>query len=196
MRGTWPVSLRAGDVVLRPLRFRDGRAWHDVRRRNADWLQPWEATLPQPDPGTPTTFAAMVRQSNAQARAGRALPFGIFMRDAFVGQVTVGGIAGSSLRTCHIGYWIDQGHAGRGIVPLSVAVVGDYCFSALHLHRIEINIRPENSASLAVAAKLGFRDEGLRLRYLHIDGDWRDHQAFAITAEERPDGLQHWLRHR
>ena len=57
------------------------------------------------------------------------------------------------------------------------------------LHRIEIAIRPENVRSLRVVAKLGFRPEGLRPRYLHIDGDWRDHLVFALNAEEVPEGL-------
>jgi ribosomal-protein-alanine N-acetyltransferase len=71
----------------------------------------------------------------------------------------------------------------------------DYCFRVLRLHRVEINIRPENTASLRVVHKLGLRPEGLRERYLHIDGDWRDHLAFAVTAEEVPDGLlARWRR--
>ena len=60
---------------------------------------------------------------------------------------------------------------------------------AIGLHRVEVNIRPENAASLRVVEKLGFRDEGLRPRYLHIDGDWRDHLSFALTREEVGDGL-------
>ena len=59
----------------------------------------------------------------------------------------------------------------------------------LGLHRIEVNIRPENGPSLRVVEKLGLRDEGLRERYLHIQGRWADHRTFAVTAEELPDGL-------
>ena len=88
-----------------------------------------------------------------------------------------------------LGYWVDQARAGRGIVPTAVALATDHCFSALGLHRMEINIRPENGPSLRVVEKLGFRDEGLRLRYLHIDGEWADHRSFALTAEEVPEGL-------
>lgn len=190
----WPVALTDGDLQLRPLRLRDARSWSALRASNVEWLRPWEATLPQPDPATPMNYGAMVRFGNREARAGRALPFGIFHLGDLIGQITVGGIAWSSMRTCHIGYWIDRGHAGLGLMPRSVALAADHCFGTLELHRVEINIRPENAASLAVVRKLGFRDEGLRKRYLHIDGRWCDHVSFALTAEERPQGLLAWLR--
>mgnify|MGYP003410159271 FL=1 len=70
----------------------------------------------------------------------------------------------------------------------------DYCFFTLGMHRLEINLRPENAASRRVVEKLGFRPEGLRERYLHIDGDWRDHLTYALTAEEVPGGLLNRLR--
>ena len=66
-------------------------------------------------------------------------------------------------------------------------MAADHCW-AIGLHRVEINIRPENVASRRVVEKLAFRPEGLRPAYLHIDGDWRDHLSFALTAEEVPGG--------
>jgi ribosomal-protein-alanine N-acetyltransferase len=63
----------------------------------------------------------------------------------------------------------------------------------LHLHRMEICIRPENGPSLRVVEKLGFRYEGLRRRFIHINGEWRDHYSFALVAEEVPRGvLRRW----
>ena len=82
------------------------------------------------------------------------------------------------------GYWVDEDVAGRGITPTALALAGDYAFDVLGLHRVEVNIRPENANSIAVVRKLGFRDEGIRLAYLHIDGAWRDHRSFALTAED------------
>jgi ribosomal-protein-alanine N-acetyltransferase len=71
----------------------------------------------------------------------------------------------------------------------------DHCFFGLGMHRLEVNIRPENTASLRVVEKLGFRPEGLRRHYLHIDGAWRDHATFAITPEDVPGGLlTRWRR--
>jgi ribosomal-protein-alanine N-acetyltransferase len=175
-------------VVLRPLRYRDAAAWHDVRTRNAAWLRPWDAT--SPDPSVPLlSFRQMVRRANAQGRAGEALPWVLTFEGRLVGQVNVGGIVRGSAQYAHIGYWIDAAVAGRGLVPTGVAMAVDYCLFVAGLHRIEINIRPENAASLRVVEKLGFRPEGLRPRYLHIDGDWRDHLSFALTREEIPDGL-------
>ena len=129
-----------------------------------------------------------------QARDGRALPFVLTYDGVMVGQLTVTGIAWGSARWAQIGYWIDHAHAGRGIMPLAVAMAGDHCFSSMGLHRIEIAIRPENVASLRVVEKLGFTMIGLAPRYLHIDGQWRDHLLFAITAEEVPGGLRSRLQ--
>jgi len=188
------VVLREGSLVLRPLRLRDRAAWQRVRAANADWLRPWEATSPHPLP--PVGFAAYVTETHRQARRGEGLTFAVDVDGELVGQVSVAPILLGSLRSASIGYWVSRHVAGRGIIPTAVALAGDHCFTELGLHRLEINIRPENAASLRVVAKLGFRDEGVRRRYLHIDGDWRDHRTFALTAEEVPGGLLERLRSR
>lgn len=194
MRTTsWPVTLSRSPVELRPLRYRDARAWDDVRRRNRDWLTPWDATSPDPRLA-PVSFRTMVRRYNAQARMGEGLPWVLAVDGELAGQVNVAGIVRGSAQMAHIGYWIAREHAGHGYVPLAVAMAIDYCFTQMGLHRVEINIRPENRASLRVVEKLGMRSEGLRERFLHIDGDWRDHLSFAVTADEVPDGILSRLR--
>ncbi|MCA0329358.1 MAG: GNAT family N-acetyltransferase [Actinobacteria bacterium] len=188
MTAGWPVELADGAVGLRPLRLRDSKEWREVRARNAEWLRPWEATSPDPRTEPAPTYAAMVRRLHADARAGRSMPFVVTFADRLVGQLTVSSITWGSLRGCSVGYWVDQRVAGRGIMPTAVAMASDHCWS-IGLHRVEINIRPENVASRRVVEKLGFRPEGLRPAYLHIDGDWRDHLSFALTADEVPGGL-------
>lgn len=185
---SWPVTLRWDDLVLRPLRRSDSRRWSQVRRDNAAWLRPWEATLPAADPGVPATFGAMVRANAREARAGRAEAFALDVDGVLMGQVTLGGISWGSLRSAYIGYWISQEVAGRGLMPRAVALVTDHAFADLGLHRVEINVRPENAASLRVVAKVGYRREGYRPRYLHIDGAWRDHVSFVMLADEWPAG--------
>lgn len=187
------MSLRHGDVALVPIRRTQEWQWGEARLRNREWLEPWEATMPPGAPGGPSTFGQFVSQMTRLARQGSALPwivrFGPKRNSPLVGQVTVSGITGGSAGWAQIGYWIDREYAGRGITPLAVAMASDYCWNVMGLHRIEIAIRPENTSSLRVVEKLGFRHEGLRPGYLHIAGEWRDHEVFALNAEEVPGGL-------
>lgn len=190
----WPVTVSWGELRLRPLVRADRREWDLVRARNREWLDPWEATNPAPGGAAPT-FGQFVRALDQQARQGTALPFVITERVpgterfGLIGQLTVSGISWGSSLSASLGYWVDREQAGRGVVPMAVAMATDYCFEGLGLHRMEINIRPENTKSLRVVEKLGFRDEGLRKDFLHIDGRWTDHRSFALTATEAPGGL-------
>jgi len=188
MRG-WPARLEYGDVVIRPLSARDAKAWREVRIRNADWLKPWDATVPPGSRQRPKSFAALTRSLGQAARRGQGMPFAIEVEGGFAGQITVNNIVRGSAQFASIGYWLDQKYAGRGVMPLAVALVIDHCFQHAGLHRIEICIRPENSNSLRVVEKLGIREVGFAPRFLHIDGGWRDHRIYAITVEECPEGL-------
>lgn len=189
----WPARLRDGEVELRPLSRRDGRAWREVRSRNAAWLLPWDATVPPGGPARPPSFAGLVRQLRRAGRRGTSMPFAILVDGHFRGQVTVSNIVRGSAQFASIGYWLDQQVAGRGLAPRAVAVVIDHCFDSAGLHRIEIAVRPENTNSLRLVEKLGIAEIGLAPRYLHIDGDWRDHRIHAITAEEAPAGVRRRL---
>ncbi len=186
--GLWPVTLTArrvgGEpVILRPLRGRDRHQWEELRAENIEWLRPWEATSPEPVAGG-MAFRTLVRHFDREASDGRLQPFVIETQGRLVGQMHLFGIAWGSLRSASAGYWVAESCAGQGIVPSALAAACDHAFLVLGLHRVEVNIRPENTASLRVVEKLGFREEGLRRRYLHIDGQWRDHRSFALTSED------------
>jgi [ribosomal protein S5]-alanine N-acetyltransferase len=171
------------------LKRRDATRWAQLRRRNLQWLSEWEATQP-PQAGVVTaSYRSMTAELIRQGRQGKALPFALTYHDEMIGQVTVTGITWGSARWAQVGYWIDESHAGKGIMPVAVALACDHCLKSMGLHRIEIAIRPENLASLRVVEKLGFTLVGTAPRYLHINGQWRDHLLFAITAEEVPGGL-------
>ncbi len=199
----WPAALVSGPVGLRPWRLRDGPAWIETRLHNEGWLKPWEgrpASVP-PAPWlewhTTAAFTAMVRRHRRQAKAGRALPFAITYEGRLVGQLTVSNIVRGALDGASVGYWVDERVAGRGIMPTALALAVDHAFGPVGLHRIEANIRPENTASRRAVEKLGFRLEGVRERFLFIDGDWRDHVCYAICREEVIGSLlRTWQRSR
>jgi len=182
----WPVILRGENIELRPPRFADRAQWNQVRIENKEWLSPWEATLPQTPSGAPASefltkrpsFYAMVRALNREARAGRSFSFMIWHEQNLVGQITLGGVIYGALRGAHIGYWIDKNYAGRGFTTDAVNTLTRFAFEQLGLHRIEINIRPENAASIRVAEKAGYLFESDRPEFLHIAGAWRDHKSY------------------
>ncbi|MBW8768113.1 MAG: GNAT family N-acetyltransferase [Geodermatophilales bacterium] len=169
MHPGWPARLSWGPVELHPLRRRDAAEWSRVRLANEDWLRPWE-------PSSAVPWA--IRHTPAAYRAMRAA---VARRAA--------------LRSGYLGYWIDRRVAGRGMASLAVALVCDHAFGAAGLHRVQADIRPENLPSQRLVERLGFTAEGLLRRYLDIDGDWRDHRAYALLAEDLPGGvLARWRR--
>ncbi|MEN9380687.1 MAG: hypothetical protein RIR99_521 [Actinomycetota bacterium] len=180
----WPILLSDGELELRPLRLRDRLRWNRVRASNRQWLQQWEATLPTVTTGpaavTPQlpSFFSMIATFNREARNGRSFSFVIWKGPNLIGQITLGGVIYGALRGGHIGYWIDQEYANRGYTTQAVEILTRFGFDQLGLHRIEINIRPENAPSCRVAEKAGYQLEGSRARYLHIDGQWRDHITY------------------
>jgi ribosomal-protein-alanine N-acetyltransferase len=182
-------------VELHPLRRRDAVEWSRLRTANEDRLRPWEPTGAQPWAvrHSPAAYRAMRRALAGRARAGISVPLAVRVDGRLAGQVTVDNIVRGALRSGWLGYWIDREAAGRGMASLAVALVCDHAFGAMGLHRLQADIRPENAPSRRLVERLGFTQEGVLRRYLDIDGEWRDHLAYALLADDLPGGvLAHW----
>jgi ribosomal-protein-alanine N-acetyltransferase len=186
----WPVVLRDGPVVLRPYRRSDAAAWSEVRRANQRWLAPWESSPPGrwDELNSPSAFRYVHRDQRRSARRGEGMPFAVCLREngreRLVGHLNLGNIVRRAFCSAYAGYWVDARVAGRGVIPTAMALAVDHAFGPGGLHRIEVNIRPENAPSRRVVDKLGFREEAYHPRYMHIDGAWRDHIGYAMTSEE------------
>lgn len=184
-------TLTDGAITIRAIRLRDARTLENELLANRSWLRRWEATSPRG--ARHFDVRSSIRNLSSNARSGGGLPFVIEYNGEVAGQLNVSSMVWGSVSSATIGYWVAQRFAGKSLTPTAVALATDYCFVELGLHRMEICIRPENEPSLRVVEKLGFRYEGLRRRYIHIDGDWRDHFCFALVAEELPVGvLRRW----
>lgn len=186
-----PLRTKAGVLRLRKPRYRDADAWSNVRRRDTEHLQPWEPTGPGSwsERNTRAVWLSQCSGLRALAKRGASFPFVITVDERFGGQVTVGNVVRGALCSAWIGYWVPSDLVGAGVASTAAALAVDHCFNQGGLHRIEATVRPENVASIGVLCGLGFREEGLFRRYLHVAGEWRDHRCFAITAEETGDGL-------
>jgi len=185
-----PLVVPAGRVELRPVKLSDGAAWSAIRIRDEQNLVHWEPSTPGgwARRNAPAEWPGRWWLLRGAARRGAALPFAILLDGRLVGQVMVGNVVREPLLSAYVGYWCDAKANGKGVTTAAVALVVDHCFGAVGLHRLEATVRPENGPSLRVLAKLGFRAEGLFQRYLDVDGAWRDHLCFALTAEELPLG--------
>jgi len=104
--------------------------------------------------------------------------------DALVGVFVLSQIFRKAFQNAYLGYYGSAAHAGRGYMRQGLALVLDEAFGPLGLHRVEANIQPGNDVSIALARGAGFRREGFSPRYLKIGGRWRDHERFAMLAED------------
>ena len=194
------LRLYGRRLMLRPLVASDFTEWSEVRRRNEDWLLKWEpqrsATMPDPARDR-DAFTARCSARDRERQHGQSYAFGVFVDQAFVGEINVNNVQRGALQSATIGYWVDEARAGRGYTPEAVVTILRFAFEELRLHRIEICIIPRNTASRRVVEKLLLRDEGVALRYLEIAGTWEDHIRYAITVEEwgtrRPELQGAWL---
>ncbi|MDH6245573.1 GNAT family protein [Mycobacterium sp. OTB74] len=187
----WPMSVgrvrvRAGVVRLRPVRLRDGAVWSRIRLADRSHLEPWEPAgeMDWPARHSVSAWPSLCSGLRAEARKGRMLPYVIEVDGNFCGQLTIGNVTHGALRSAWIGYWVASRFNGGGIATAALALGVDHGFGPVGLHRIEATVRPENGASRAVLAHVGFREEGLLRRYLEVDGAWRDHLLVAMTIEE------------
>jgi [ribosomal protein S5]-alanine N-acetyltransferase len=184
--GLRPSELEPADpppgapVALRLLERSDRDAFLAMARESRELHQPW--TYP---PERPEQFDELYSRSR---------------RDDFVcvvavipetgelaGVFTISQIFRGAFQSAYLGYYAHQRHAGQGLMRAALEQVLDHAFGPLALHRIEANIQPGNQPSIALARGAGFRLEGFSPRYLLIGGQWRDHERYALTAEEWAD---------
>lgn len=164
-------------VRLVPTADVDDAAFLDAARRSHDLHHPWTAA-----PVTAEELAAL----RLRAAAGDHVSFcGKRVDDgSLVGVVNLSQLVRGNFQSCYMGFYAFVPNQGRGLMRETVALAVDDALTTQALHRVEANVQPANARSLALVASLGFRREGLSPRYLHIDGAWRDHERWAVTAEE------------
>ena len=100
-----------------------------------------------------------------------------------VGVINFSQIFYKAFQNAYLSYYVDVDFAGQGLMSEGLRLAIDYAFYTLKLHRLEANIQPENTKSINLVKKLGFTKEGYSQRYLKINGEWRDHERWALTVE-------------
>ncbi|MEU8262220.1 GNAT family protein [Micromonospora sp. NPDC048999] len=166
-----------GRVGIRRPRPADEAEFIVAARRSRDLHHPW---LSAPD--DPEGFAAYLRKIRGRGDAGYL--FCDVATGEIAGYANISGVVMGALRGGYLGYAAFLPYAGTGHASAGIRLVVAHAFTALGLHRLEANIQPGNEPSRRLARRLGFRLEGFSPDYLFIEGAWRDHERWAITAPE------------
>jgi [ribosomal protein S5]-alanine N-acetyltransferase len=166
-------------VALRVLERSDREAFLALARESRELHRPW--TYP---PERSDQFDDLFARSRRDDFACLVASLVEAERE-IAGVFTISQIVRGAFQSAYLGYYAHQRHAGRGLMREAMEQVLDHAFGPLALHRLEANIQPGNQPSVALARGAGFRLEGFSPRYLLIGGQWRDHERYAITADER-----------
>jgi ribosomal-protein-alanine N-acetyltransferase len=121
---------------------------------------------------------------SADTDTGKTFLICVVGTGAIAGQLSLSQIFYRGFQNAYLGYHLFSGFTGHGYMTEAVSMVLRYAFDRLKLHRIEANVQPTNLASIAVLKRNGFIKEGFSRRYLKINGRWRDHERWAIIAED------------
>lgn len=173
--------------MMRPLRETDRAEYLRVEGLSHAHFAPWR---PARDVSDAAAFEAEVIRTRQGILAGTEVRLGAFdLHDGgLVGLFSLSQIFRRSFSSCYAGWRVSLDRARQGYGAEGVTGLLDLAFNdqgcGLALHRVQANIIPRNTASLRLAERVGFRREGLALRYLRINGVWEDHVMFARTAEE------------
>ena len=133
-------------------------------------------------PATPAEFRAYVERMQQPENCAHMVCHGDM--ESIVGVINLTNIVMGSFRSGYLGYYVFAGHERQGIMRAGLLAAVRHAFKVLKLHRLEANIQPANTASVALVASCGFLKEGCSPRYLKIAGRWRDHERWAITAKQ------------
>ncbi|MCW8100893.1 GNAT family N-acetyltransferase [Streptomyces tauricus] len=177
MSGRTVYLAEGPHVGIRPFTLEDGSEFTARVRESKDLHQPW--LFP---PGTPAAYTSYARRLiDDPTKAG----FFVCEKDGggIAGFININNIVEGAFLCGALGYGAFAHAAGRGLMSEGLDLVVRYAFDTLGLHRLEINVQPGNAASIALARRCGFRLEGFSPDFLFIDGAWRDHERWAITAD-------------
>ncbi|NEA98243.1 GNAT family protein [Streptomyces sp. SID13726] len=173
-------------VGIRPFAYEDAAEFTGLARESKELHQPW--LFPPDSDSAYLAYAGRLIEDRTKAGFLVCEKDGARGDGAIAGFININNIVEGGFRCGALGYGAFAHAAGRGLMREGLDLVVGYAFGPMRLHRLEINAQPLNTASLALARACGFRLEGFSPKMIYIDGAWRDHERWAITAEMRASG--------
>jgi ribosomal-protein-alanine N-acetyltransferase len=178
------MELTNKEIFIRFFEDTDAEALLNLHLKNGEFFQKYSPTFGD-DYYALESIHKYISSSRKQREEDKAYSFGIYLKDngSLVGDVSLYHISRGSLQRCLIGYSLDKQYNGRGYTTAAVSLAVEFAFNELHLHRIEAGVMLSNIGSMRVLEKAGFHKEGIEQKGVKINGQWEDHQIFAILSD-------------
>lgn len=178
------MDLTGDKVFIRFLEEKDAESLLDLYARNRDFFQKYSPAF-EDESFTLEAKRELISDAAQQREEDKNYTFGIFSKETgeLVGDVALSKIARGSRQKCLIGYLLDYRSNGKGYATEAVALAKEFAFHELKLHRIEAGVMLDNIGSMRVLEKAGFHKEGIEQKGVKINGQWEDHQIFAVVSD-------------
>lgn len=184
-RGVRRRELTGYQVILRPPEIDDADEWIGLRKKNRNFLKPFEPKWPE-KALTHDFFTRRTKRQLKDWEDDRAYSFLIFRRDneEMIGGFNINNVCRGAAQYASLGYWIDEAHQGHGYMAAAMRMGLHFAYHDVKLHRMHAATLLHNLRSIKLLKRMGFQEEGRAHAYIEIDGYWQDHILFGLVLEQ------------
>lgn len=169
-------------ITLRAPVLQDKILFLEAMTQNQSLHHPWVSA-----PKTSEEFEIYIQKYSADQNQNKSfllLDLSENSAGNIAGVFNINEIVRGGFQSGYLGFYSVEGYAGKGMMSAGLKLVLKKAFEELGLHRLEANIQSDNFRSTNLVKNNGFKKEGFSPRYLKINGEWRDHERWAMTYED------------
>lgn len=126
---------------------------------------------------------AFIESSKKQYAANNGFDATIWDKGEFAGVIGFHSI-NHSIKAISIGYWLDEGFVGKGIMTKACKVFVDFAFNIYKFNRVEIRCAEDNLRSRAIPERLGFTQEGIIRDDELLDGNFVNCVVYGLLKRD------------
>jgi ribosomal-protein-alanine N-acetyltransferase len=179
------IILEGLRVYTRPAKITDRDAWLEIRKKNKDFLMPFEPTWPQKC----LTKAFFIKKLVAQSQnwdKDKSYSFLIFLNDnqSLIGGININNVTRGASQFATLGYWLGEEFQGKGFMAEATNLIVGFSFTELGLQRLNAGCLAHNKRSQNMLKNIGFKEEGYAEKYIQINGKRQDHVLFGLNIDD------------
>lgn len=183
-------QIKGSRILLRPPQVQDEGEWIALRKRNKEYLKPFEPGWSRDALSSGFFQRRIVRQRKDWAN-DRAYSFLIFRhaaspdeRPKMIGGININNVCRGAAQFASLGYWLDEWHQGQGYMRAAMRMIIYFSYNELKLNRLNASVLPDNEKSKNLLLHVGFEEEGFAKSYIEINHKWEDHILYGLVLED------------